>query len=102
MTWSPVRGLFKSQERCITGYIEPQKNERITKELEAIGKEIGAKADQVVYAWIMKHPSGPIPILGTSSPERVESAAKSIKFITALTREQWWRVWVASTGTQVP
>lgn len=97
-----MRGLFKSQERCITGNIEPLRHDRIVKELEAIGLEIGATPDQVAYAWIMRHPSGPIPILGTSVPERVESAVKALQFITKLSREQWWRVWVASAGKQVP
>ncbi|BDF96264.1 hypothetical protein KAN5_31020 [Pseudoalteromonas sp. KAN5] len=56
--------------------------------------------DQVVYAWLLMHPSAPSVVLGTGNIKRIESAvaAKRLK----LNREQWYRIWQGSTGHSVP
>lgn len=74
---------------------------RVRDELNAIGKEIGAKSlDQVIYAWIRQLPSNPLPILGSGKISRVKSAVEALSL--EMTREQWYRVWVASKGHGVP
>lgn len=74
---------------------------RVRNELEAIRAEIGATSiDQVIYAWVRRLPSNPIPIIGSGKIERVQTAVDAINI--ELTREQWYRVWVASKGHGVP
>lgn len=74
---------------------------RVRNELEAIRAEIGATSiDQVIYAWVRRLPSKPIPIIGSGKIERVQTAVDAINI--ELTREQWYRVWVASKGHGVP
>jgi len=94
MAWSCLAGgdIFNGKE--------PQ-HVRVRDELKAIAKEIGADSiDQVIYAWVRKLPSNPLAIIGSGKIERVESAIKSLSL--ELTREQWYRVWVASKGHGVP
>ncbi len=44
-------------------------------ELEQVKQEIGASnIEQVVYAWVMKLPSRPLPIIGSGKIERVKEA----------------------------
>ncbi|MGO2478789.1 MAG: aldo/keto reductase [Pseudoalteromonas sp.] len=94
MCWSPLAGglLFdKKDEKAI----------RLRHVLESIGNELGVNSiDQVVYAWLLMHPSCPSVIVGTGNIKRVESAvaAKKLK----LNREQWYRIWQGSTGHSVP
>lgn len=74
---------------------------RVRDELKAIAAEIGAKTlEQVVYAWICRLPAQPIPILGTGNIERVKLAVDAMTL--ELSREQWYRIWVASKGHNVP
>ncbi|WP_017020874.1 aldo/keto reductase [Aliivibrio logei] len=74
---------------------------RVRHVLEEIKEEIGADSiDQVIYAWVAKLPSNPVPIIGSGKIERVQSAIKAMSL--ALTREQWYRVWVESKGHGVP
>ncbi|EHK0032592.1 aldo/keto reductase family oxidoreductase [Vibrio parahaemolyticus] len=74
---------------------------RVSNELEAIREEVGATSiDQVIYAWVRRLPSKPIPIIGSGKIERVQTAVNALNI--ALTREQWYRVWVASKGHGVP
>ncbi|EHR6000689.1 aldo/keto reductase family oxidoreductase [Vibrio parahaemolyticus] len=74
---------------------------RVRNELEAIREEVGATSiDQVIYAWVRRLPSKPIPIIGSGKIERVQTAVNALNI--ELTREQWYRVWVASKGHGVP
>ena len=74
---------------------------RVRNELEAIREEVGAASlDQVIYAWVRRLPSKPIPIIGSGKIERVQTAVDALNI--ELTREQWYRVWVASKGHGVP
>ena len=41
-----------------------------------------------------------IPILGTNDIKRVESAVKGAQM--RLTRQQWFTIWEASAGREVP
>ena len=62
---------------------------------------MGAQSiDQVIYAWVRRLPSKPLPIIGSGKIERVQAAIDSLNI--ELTREQWFRVWIASKGHGVP
>ncbi|SMY35856.1 Oxidoreductase YdhF [Photobacterium malacitanum] len=74
---------------------------RVRATLTEIAAEIGADSiDQVIYAWIRCLPSNPIAITGSGNIERVRSAVAALDF--SLSREQFYRVWVASKGHGVP
>jgi predicted oxidoreductase len=94
MAWSCLAG-----GRIFSGRSEQEV--RVRDELEAIRKELGAASiDQVIYAWVRRLPSSPLAIVGSGKIERVQTAVDALKI--KLTREQWYRVWVASKGHGVP
>ncbi|WP_312180385.1 aldo/keto reductase family oxidoreductase [Pantoea sp. CTOTU46764] len=70
-------------------------------ELEQVKQEIGASnIEQVVYAWVMKLPSRPLPIIGSGKIERVKEAVGACQLI--LDRQQWFRIRKAAIGYDVP
>jgi predicted oxidoreductase len=92
MIWSPLHGgrLIKEETaRALT----------VRETLAAIGKEIGATPEQTAIAWILMHPSRPLPVLGTNNLQRLRSMAEVEK--VPLTREHWFRIWTASAGREV-
>jgi len=94
MAWSCLAGgsVFTEQSDQMT---------RLTTTLSDIANEIGAGSiDQVLYAWSMALPSKPVAIIGSGNIERVNAAVNSLKL--TLSREQWYRIWVASNGYGVP
>ncbi|PSW15660.1 oxidoreductase [Photobacterium rosenbergii] len=94
MAWSCLGGgaIFSGQS---------EQQVRVRNELEAIREEVGAESiDQVIYAWVRRLPSNPLPIIGSGKIERVQAAVDALNI--TLTREQWYRVWVASKGHGVP
>lgn len=75
--------------------------QRIRNELELIQEEIGAQSlDQVIYAWVRRLPANPLVIIGSGKIDRLKAAVDSLKL--ELSREQWYRIWVASKGYDVP
>ncbi len=94
MAWSPLGGggIFTALT---------EKAQRIREKVSEIATQIGADSiDQVMLRWLMEHPVGIIPVLGTGKRERIAAAVKSCDM--RLSREQWFDIWVASRGEDVP
>ncbi|MBL5913554.1 aldo/keto reductase family oxidoreductase [Enterobacter asburiae] len=92
MAWSCLGGgrLFNDDE------FQPLRNE-----LEIIARELNAESiEQVVYAWILRLPSKPLPIIGSGKIERVRSALDAEEL--QMTRQQWFRIRKAALGYDVP
>lgn len=92
MAWSCLGGgrLFNDDE------FQPLRNE-----LEAIARELNAESiEQVVYAWILRLPSKPLPIIGSGKIERVRSALAAEEL--QMTRQQWFRIRKAALSYDVP
>jgi len=94
MAWSPLGG-----GELFSGYSE--KIIRLQNELQKIGEELGdASLNQVALSWLLMHPSKIVPVLGTGNIARIKSAAESLKI--ELSRDQWFKIWTASAGEEVP
>lgn len=93
MAWSPLAG-----GRIFTK--EDERETRLRKTLENIGKEIDAKSiDEVIYAWLLMHPVNIMPIVGSSKLERVKMAVDSLDL--KMSREQWYDIWQSSLGRNI-
>jgi len=94
MAWSPMAG----------GRLFDKTNEAAARLAQTAAdlspKYNDATLEQFAYAWIMAHPSRPIPIIGTNKVERIESAAKSTGI--QLDQEDWYAFWVAAHGHSIP
>lgn len=95
MAWSPLGGgnLFTKQGEI--------RIERIQKAAQSICNRCdGMGLDQIYLAWLLKHPAKILPILGTARMDRVKAAVAALKI--ELTDEEWFKLWQASTGKEVP
>lgn len=91
MAWSPLGVVFK---------LEDERTRRIHKQLQQLRNKYNATEDQLLLAWIMKHPSNIHPVIGTTDLQRIENASKAIAFDLEL--EDWFHILVASQGFKVP
>jgi predicted oxidoreductase len=91
MSWSPLGKVFKE---------DTEQTRRIHKQLGELMDKYNATEDQLLLAWIMKHPSGIHPVVGTTNPERLENAINATKIDLEL--EDWFLILVASQGHRVP
>ena len=56
--------------------------------------------EAIVLAWLMRHPAGVQPVLGTSRPERLRACAESVN--VKLSREEWYRLFETARGKPMP
>lgn len=94
MAWSPLAGgrLFKAND---------ERSLRVQKVLNKIKDQVSAKGiDEVVYAWLLMHPSNIMPIVGSGKIDRIKSAIRATEI--NLSRDQWFEIYVASRGIDIP
>ena len=93
MIWSPLAG-----GRVFTG--DDEQAVRVRGVLETLGRQHGVSPATIAYAWLLRHPSRPVPITGSRRIEALREATAAVGL--AITAESWYRVWEASTGRRVP
>jgi len=94
MAWSPMAGgkLFDAQHPAAV---------RLAAAAAAMAQRYGgASLEKLAYAWILAHPSRPLPVIGTNKIERLKSAAAAAAI--NLEREDWYALWEAAQGRRVP
>jgi predicted oxidoreductase len=98
IAWSPL-----AQGRLATppgALAEDARTDRVIAALDAIARRDGTPRTAVAYAWIMAHPSRPIPLIGSQDPARIREARSA--YAVHLTREDWYRILVAARGARLP
>ncbi|MEP5255867.1 MAG: aldo/keto reductase [Winogradskyella arenosi] len=91
MAWSPLGHIFKDNN-------EPSK--RVHQQLAALTDKYKATEDQLLLAWIMKHPSQIHPVVGTTTQSRLKRAIEATSIDLEL--EDWFLILVAYQGHEVP
>ena len=94
MAWSPLAGgrLFDATNNAA---------QRLTTAAQGMAARYGgATLEQLAYAWILAHPSRPLPVIGTNKLDRLKSAAQADGI--TLEQEDWYALWEAAEGRRVP
>ena len=94
MTWSPL-----AQGRLFDPLNKAAQRLKLAAASMA-DRYAGATLEQLAYAWILAHPSNPLPIIGTNKIERILNAARSVDF--TLERQDWYALWEAAQGRKIP
>ena len=91
MSWSPLGSYFKADNA---------QSARIKAVLEPLTKKYETTADQLLLAWVMQHPAGVHPVIGTTRSERIAAAVQAQKITLEL--QDWFLLLEASQGHKVP
>lgn len=83
---------------------EPEKpSERIAQASTAVAemaKQKGVSPEAILVAWILRHPAKIQAIIGTTKPERIFAACQGDQIF--LSREEWYRLFLAGRGEPLP
>jgi len=74
--------------------------QRIKEVAKPLQEKYNIAFDQLLLAWLLKHPSGIIPVLGTTKFARIEKAKEALSI--KLSHEDWYILLEAAVGEQVP
>lgn len=70
-----------------------QRPARIRAGLGTVATALNTTADVVAVAWLLKHPSGIVPIIGTMNEQRMQTQTiGAIAAAAAMTRAQWYHI----------
>ncbi|OBR37610.1 aldo/keto reductase [Maribacter hydrothermalis] len=90
MSWSPLGNYFREESKA---------NKRIKKVLVNLTKKYNATEDQLLLAWVLKHPSIIHPVVGTATPERLKMAMEALYIDLEL--QDWFALLEANEGKEV-
>ncbi len=91
MCWSPLGNVFRTDD---------DKSIRIRKVATNLSEKYHVGIDIILLAWILKHPAEIIPVCGTADPSRIANLTKATTIELEL--QDWFALWSASTGVEVP
>ncbi|WP_457950931.1 aldo/keto reductase [Pseudarthrobacter sp. alpha12b] len=95
---SLARGVYTGAEPE-----SPTSAEAATAELVAeLAVQYGTSGEAVLLGWLMKHPAGIAPVIGTVNPDRIRACADAARVAQALTRADWYKLWVTARGSNIP
>jgi predicted oxidoreductase len=101
LAWSPLAGGRLSDVLPID-INSPDHARRIglRETLDEIARDYGVSRTIIALAWLLKHPAGIVPIIGSAKPERIQEAAQADK--VHLSRDEWYRLMEAARGERLP
>ena len=87
MAWNPLGNYFKSA------------TPKLQKTVQKMALKYKATEDQILLAWLHKHPSQIIPVIGTTNLARSKSAIEASQL--QLDLQDWFALWEAARGKKV-
>ena len=101
MAWSPLAGgLIGDGPGRLLEAQKAYRPEQFVPVVDEIAKAHGAGRTAVALAWLLKHPSHIVPIIGSTNPDRIREAVKATE--VELSREEWYRLLKAARGEPLP
>ncbi|WP_241988633.1 aldo/keto reductase family oxidoreductase [Cryobacterium sp. TMT1-3] len=58
--------------------------------------------EAIVLGWLMRHPARIDPVLGSSDPTRIRACADAAVQAAAMTRDEWFALYIAARGRPLP
>jgi len=100
MAWSPLAGgqLGDGAKRLLPTQ-QAYRIKPIVEAVDLLAKAQGVSRTVLAFAWLMKHPSGMIPIVGSTNPGSIREATKAVD--VSLSREDWYRLLEAARGERL-
>jgi predicted oxidoreductase len=93
LAWSPLGGGRLAAP-------ETARDKAVAAALDAVAEAQGVSRTVAAYSWLMAHPAGIIPIIGSQTPARIAEGAAALT--VRWTRTDWYAVLVAARGERLP
>ena len=93
LAWSPLGGGRLAQPAS-------ERDRAVAAALDTVAKHQGVSRTVAAYSWLMAHPAGIVPIIGSQRAERISEGVEALK--VRWTRQDWYAVLVAARGVPLP
>lgn len=94
MAWSPLAkgALFDSPR--------DERESNLQARLDILATKHGVGRAELALAWLLRHPSRMIPIIGTVNPDRIRHTVRADAL--ELSRDEWYSLLIAAKGAKLP
>ena len=101
LAWSPLAGglLGDGAHRLLPAQ-QAYQPAPILAVVDELARAHGVSRMVIALAWLLRHPSGIVPLIGTIRPERIRDAVRAAEL--HLTREEWYRLFTAARSERLP
>jgi predicted oxidoreductase len=93
LAWSPLGGGRLAAPESL-------RDKAVAAALDVVAEAQGVSRTVAAYSWLMAHPAGIVPIIGSQNPARIAEGAQALK--VRWTRTEWYAVLVAARGVPLP
>lgn len=93
LAWSPLGGGRLAAP-------ETARDKAVAAALDIVAEAQGVSRTACAYSWLMAHPAGIIPIIGSQNAGRIAEGAAALS--VRWTRTDWYAVLVAARGERLP
>ena len=91
MAWSPLGSYFRE---------DSEQSQRLKALFKDLCRSYQCTEDQLLLAWLCKHPAQIYPVIGSTQVQRWNQAQEATQIELSLT--DWFLMWEASMGHKVP
>lgn len=92
--WSPLQhGMFEGP------FLTSEKYAALNAQVKTLAQEYGVSDTAIALAWLLRHPAGIQPVLGSMNVKRIEDSCRAMD--VTLTRPQWYKLY-ALAGNPIP
>lgn len=96
MAWSPLGGGRLHSQAAQAGTAAA----RLAPQLSELAQASGTDTTAVAMAWLMHHPVGVMPVMGSNQLERIGTFAQALK--VPMDRQTWYELYELANGHEVP
>lgn len=101
LAWSPLAGGRLVDANPIELHTQGHAHRIHVREvLDQVAREMEVSRTVVALSWLLKHPAGIIPIVGSTRIDRLDEALRALE--VSMSREQWYRLLEVSHGGRLP
>lgn len=95
--WGPLaQGLYSKD----SGEHKNPIVQETAKKLASYAMAKSTTVESILLAWLLRHPAGIQPVIGTKTPNRIEACKDATQI--QLTREEWYDLWITARGVPMP
>lgn len=101
MAWSPLAGGLLATH--VHGLLPGQRSydpARVVTMLDRLAGQLGTSRESLALAWLLRHPAGIQPVVGSVNPEHIRRAAAAADF--SLSHADWYHLVTAARSTPLP
>ena len=99
MAWSPLAGGLLASH--VHGLLPGQRSydpARVIEMLDRLAGQLGTSRESLALAWLLRHPAGIQPVVGSVNPEHIRRAAADF----SLSHADWYHLVTAARSTPLP